>query len=622
MKLLKLIGITALVLLLTNCKEEEVIDTHTPILFSSKVVTVEKVEKPQTRAAGTFPVDEKFQITVRDDAEGTKFNDITLEAQAGTNDGTGVYPLTITQNGPLYWDDVKGVNAKLIFFGIQKNYGVTDKTITNNKIDWTVSNDQKTGGVDVNDLTTAKIENFTFDKNNKEKKAALQFQHRLTKVTIVLKEVEGESGGYTLDELGDATITYKLPVGGSKYDLVKQKLFYAPSYDETSEVPTAASVTPAHIEYKEESVVKAHQFIAIAYPCYINRDAELATIAIKGNEYKVYIPVKEGDLNGNALEEGVHNVYNVIIRKTGISVTASVTDWTNGGGDINAHIVTPGEITINNSATDNTKLGDKAKMTMRITGTSSGPHTGNFTYDKDRTAKWQPVSGTEVYWDDVKRPVTKVEALLINSNDATPSGEHYFVGATDNNVDHDLDKGSVINLAGNVNAPFFKRPLCKIDIVVKTTQVESERVNIKTTGDKTDKAGIVEIRMLGCGTFKVADGGVTLERNGTGDLAFGSGQYNDNTYTDEKLRDTYTSPSIYILPYDAARTNLAEIVIREKTGDTYTNTYPVNLKEADKTKLEAGKHYTYTVTIKKTGISVTGALKDWETKETGIETGL
>ncbi|MDL2212501.1 fimbrillin family protein [Bacteroides sp. OttesenSCG-928-E20] len=630
MKLLKLTSTIALALLLTNCQKEETndtIDTHVPILFSSNTVTVEKAEGAQTRA--DFEVDDKFQIIVKDNNTTDPFGDKTFEGTAeavvGTTNPIAVDPI-------LYWDDVKGRGANLMLLGIRKNYGTGDlanKLVTDNKIDWTIAADQSSG-LDTYDLITAKNESYAW--GGRANPAELNFEHRLTKVTVVIVP-GGETGAYKVEEtpgatndLSNATVKFKLPVGGAKYDLVEKKLFYGtPDYTDEAPVPTNISddVVTSRIAYRDgNNVLKGYSFTVLAYPYTIATGASLAKITIDGNTYDVVI----SPTGATDLEQGIHNTYMVTVRKSGISVVAGLTDWGKGGGDIpDTRLVTPGDITIN--GTTETSLKDGAQMTMRITGSDNGKtHTGEFTYNTT-SGKWSPVSGTEVYWDDVKRPVVKVEALLINSaNPNEPSGEYYFEGTKTLNQDVatkiELDEKDG---DGNVTKPFFKRSLCKIDIIVKTSaKVDSngnpinpaptDRVNIEGT---ESGSGIQDTRILAHGGFKIATDGVSLERDGNGNISFTS---TDGSYDSTEDKYSY-STSVYILPYTTDIINLAQVEIKEKATDTYTNVYPVNLNPA--APLEAGKHYTYTVIIKKTGVSITGTLEDWGVGAGGtIETGL
>lgn len=640
MKLLKLTSTIALALLLTNCQKEETndtIDTHVPILFSSNTVTVEKAEGAQTRA--NFEVDDKFQIIVKDNTA-SPFTDKTFAGTAGVFDGT-TNPITV--DPILYWDDVKGRAANLMFLGIRKNYGtgdLTNKTVTDNKIGWTIAADQS-GGLDTYDLITAKTSPYTFNDRFKEdgttpNPVKLDFEHRLTKVTVVI--VPGsETGAYKVEEtpgatndLCNATVKFKLPVDGAKYDLVEKKLFYG-TPDYTDEAPVATNISEDvvtsqsayNVEESGVDVLKGYSFTVLAYPYTIAAGASLAKITIDGNVYDVVI----SSTDDTPLAQGKHNTYIVTVRKSGISIVAGLTDWDSlNGVDLNTRLVTPGDITI--TGTTGSPLSNGAEMTMRVTGTSDPTdHIGKFTYDADESGtpkkpKWDVVSGTEVYWDDVVRPVTKVEAFL-NTNPAVTgnaAGEYYFTGVQEfNSPAQDVAPSIAL---GTGQDPFFKRPLCKIDIIVKTSAArEPDRVNIE--GVVTDSAtddGIQSITILGCGDFGVTDD-VKVTRVGTGNLVFTGGKYNDDNHAEAALKDTYTCDPFYILPYESSITKIAEVVIREKDGDGYVNTYPVNLPTA--TTLEAGKHYTYTVTIKKTGVSITGTLTDWvPVIHNDIETGL
>lgn len=548
MKTIKIITCFALSLFLLNCSNNKEIDG--PEMLGEEVKLCAEthnieIETSQTRAPIIKAFDNKsFQLIVRDASSGSYFTEKNSIASSQTAAG-GEDESPVIIDPKLYWDDLGGVNAKLELFGVYPKKKLTDDYgYSGDNINWSVTTD-----INTSDLMLAYKDEYAYSKTVA---ANLLFEHVLTKVSINLLKGDGFDG----DNLDNAIVTFNVPTTGTCN--IKTKA--ATGTNKTTLEPTKSdgSYTILTFPFKVETPGNSY---------------ELAVITIGDNTYKV--SVKDLDL-----QKGIHNIFNVTINKSEVTLTATLKDWDEKASTASAKLVTIGEFTITD-ATD-AKVTDGTTIAISITDKNSEVHERTFTYN-DKS--WTP--DTPLYWDDMAYPFTSVDALMILGGDTNKTNGDYIFTASASNV----ALGEAIDLGE------FKHPLVKLTITV-TTATGSEVTNNVNLG------GITKVEINNSFLFEVsgatiAEGSTALEAVADGDSS------TDYTYV------TFMMPK--------KLTKLCDITIDEDSKNT--NVYPVTLKT--ETSFEAGNHYKYTVEITKTKVEFTGSLVDWTIVENDdIETGL
>ena len=570
MKALKLAFSIAVVLLFTACNKDNEEDASDKVVrFSSNIITVKREESPRTRAK--FDVDTEFKILVRDNNTTSPFAQLSLNGVAQAT--TGEYnDLQVTPL--LYWDEVKGKNADLKLIGISPRSAAP---ATGDAISWTLTDQVTKTDLEALDLISAVKASYTY--NDRAEAAKLDFNHTMTKITIILK---GLNDGYSVADLNTAVVAYN--VAGSAILNITNGT-YSGHGAKKDVAPMKADIIE-NVNGNNETT--GYSFTILAFP--FSADDKVATITIDGNVYNVNIPKISG--NSAKLEAGVHNTYNVQIRKSGVDIKAGVADWNaQTGVDTESRLVELGTFQIDGTAESVITPG--SKITMKITDSNPSDKTAVFEYKEvGGTNKW--VATTPVYWDDIKQPITKIDALLYLGTTTLDDGDRYFSGSATGswNIQSEIDLGTSLN-------PFFTHPLSKITVIVKTTD-DDTKVNIVN--------GIQSIVIPGCGTFKVGTDGVAIVQDGTADVPFNvaTGSY-DNT------KKEYTCKPLFITGQSLS--TLCKVTIKENASYSYNNVYEVKLDPAQ--TLSPGKHYTYTIRIQKTGVAVTGTLEDWEPVDNG-----
>ena len=515
-----------------------------------------------TRAAELgFSTGTSMKLVVRDNNNPAYFTQKDLTATANAPSGSSN---SLTVSSKLYWDDLGGKNANLKLIGI---YPITTVLSADDRIDHSVTTNQS-AGVETYDVMCALNDSYAYA--GKSYPAELKYKHILTKVTITLT-----SSDYTVAELNSAVLTYNVSTQ-AKYNVLTKTF---------TDYNAVSSLTPYKTEYKRiesgSEVLKGYSFTALMPPFAAGNN--LARITLNGNTYTV-------NATPRTLESGVHTNYNVTVSKSGVLMSASIVDWATPTGEaVDSRLVELGEFAVGDGSSA-TKVTDGSKVFMKIKDNNGIFHNAEYVCQNvGGTNKW--IATVPVYWDDIISPLQEIKGLLeINANPVT--GEHYLVGEKTGS----FAMQSTIDLG----ATFFTHPLSKITIKVKTT-TGSDKVNIK---------GITAVVIPGCGTFSVDLNELILLKDGSADQSI-TGIYDTST-------DTYTCTG-YIYP-QALSGSLCKITVQENVSST--NVYDVKFNTSPNT-FEAGTHYSYEVTLTKTGLSITGGIKEWTTGTGGdIGTGL
>lgn len=244
------------------------------------------------------------------------------------------------------------------------------------------------------------------------------------------------------------------------------------------------------------------------------------------------------------------------------------------------------------------------------------------TTSQDVTATFTPATtGTGIFFQDVKETVTFAAYAPYQESDANALPGTNGVVKVDTEDNNGSDKQESIDFLyasgatasrGNSTVTFakidggtdcsFKHRMARLDLVlqVSTTdgfsadQIFADANTVKLSGLKH------------AGTFNVTTGVAAVNADAT--------VTTDWVITACKKADDKTTKtraySLILLPQDASAAGLPLTI--NIGGQNYMNTGDI------KPKLEAGNSYTYTITVKKTGLTVSGCtITDWNSSGTG-----
>lgn len=563
MKYIKFTPILLFSLLLMGCSNEaEGIEQQKEEVQFASGIRYHADAQPMTRTHMAFEPNVDLKIIVRDNNATPIFtNDVTTTAQTGPKSGD---ENVLTCTPKLFWNDLGGNRANLNVIGIHPHSAVDN--ITDDIITFQAGAIQ-TSGLESRDLMFASVTGYKYqDKTNP---VSLNFNHALTKISITLKP----NSYFNLNDLNNAVVSFANMPTQAKFDITDGSF--------TNPV-NSSSVTPFKAEIKDdEPKTVAYSFTILAVPHTVTTGDIIATVTLNGNTYNV-----KPQTNRNLIA-GEHTNFNVTITKTEVNATASIVNWNMENEELNSRLIDLGEFTVD--APDDITIHEGATITMQLTDKSGIVSVKpKFEYKKqaDNSFKWEAT--TPAYWDDINQAITKVEALLITKPlSASPTGDHYFTGS----ITQDFSMQSTITL-GTALDPFFKRPLSKISIDILTS-TDTDKINIADI-----KTGSVIIP--GCGTFKTGTDGVSIEMDNAGSDVTITGDHND---TETK----HTCVTAYIYPQSLDE--LCHVTIGN-------NTYKAALSGTAK-NFEAGKHYSFTVTITKSEVGFKSSIKDWETVNGG-----
>jgi len=141
----------------------------------------------------------------------------------------------------------------------------------------------------------------------------------------------------------------------------------------------------------------------------------------------------------------------------------------------------------------------------------------------------------------------------------------------------------------------FHHKMARLQIVLQTSTADGFNAS-----DIFNAKEVTLSRLKHTGTFDTTTGTAAVSTSAT---AVSGWDITSCKHTDDKSAYTRTY-SLILLPQDASQTKLPiKITIN---GNTYTNDSDI------KPNLEAGYSYTYTITVKKTGLTVSGCtITDW-----------
>ena len=567
-----ILALSLLVCGLTACTNEETGNgstTDSETLDISAGLTITLPAEANTRAGNilqgetTAFINKAFSVIVKDNrADKNNVSLVTTTAATNTTlienasfDEVGnvakVNPAQATLAPKLYWDDLGGKLSNLNLVGIHPTTANPGKE--SDLIAWNVGTDQS-AGTDAADLMLAYRPGYTYA--NKAIAANLNFNHVMAKVTInVIKGTNYEGAFATVPQVQITNLPVSgkvniVPVAGGAYTITDKQS------------ATITPTTPVLIENTTD-----YTTTALVVPTTVPAGTIIATITIGGNLYNVKMSEQTD------IVAGCNNVINVTVKKVDVNVSATITGWTKNEYSINTQLV---EVSVLPIA--DTEITPGSTLLVSIKDAKNKVHQVKYIATTKENGLYWVVSGNPLYWDNIAYPT--------DGSKLTADALLRVGGETSN----DICTGSFANITG-VQPKLelaLTRKMSKITIRLKTT-----------TGDDkvifTDK-DVVTLPQYK--TFTVSD--VTLTTNTTpSDIAVPYAKKED-------AEATWVYETI-IIPQTIDK---SKHIITIKIGD---NTYnvPVSVSTADEVYL-GSRHYVYTITIKKIGVTVSATITGWE----------
>ncbi len=656
-------------------------------------------QQPLTRAAGDTYValtpDTKFKLRVQGTWTGKTPSEIIKETTATAGTATGTEnPLTFEP--VLFWDDygtgdpaneATGRKNGLDILAVAVDGATTamDDAVWKGEMPWVL----ETKGKDVltkdilvaNNLSKEKTPGpLTFENRDKKDKSRLIFQHLMSKITFNLTPADGfmqTSGKYAFTASPTVTLNRKrykdgsLPPGG-EYALVEGTINIRKA-EATASTDNKQTVIAGDETENEVSGHKVRTQVALVYPgtCLGETDEDVvARIAADNNYY--YVTAKEIRAAINAAGghtdyktlPGYNYIINVTVKKTGVNVTATVTNWVN----VEAEEASP-VIALTAGAGGTGETGDWAttgvegfdffRSTAMLTGYSdeSSLKEGDY-YKPLRKVKWGTgatsphacvfydntgATETPLYWPDhdthyhfrgVYPATTTAESAaepqvkaFTTAAGATEQGIAVKNGAFDQTKFPsnlmigmpEIAKGSLCGSGEHTQEDMSEKGICarsgKINMNFRymMSQVEIELAHSLTEGTEGDVKldGDTKVEIVGGYT----EGYIRLgDREAVGQTK-GSYQTTVDASDAKKLKR-----HDIVLPQELTGMKF-KITVNNADGthDYYYATIrdiQVSVGGGAKesiTKWEPGKHYKYTLKLKKTAMEITATLTDWIT---------
>lgn len=709
-----LLGIGMGLLAMPSCSDDVINPDDRPengAIMLQVGVSNSPAQQPLTRAAGDTYValsqNTKFKLRVQGTWTGKTPEEITKEttATAGAEQSFAAgkeNPLTF--DPVLFWDDYgtgdpanaetgrkEGLDILAVAVdGADAAMEISETEWKGTK-SWTLQTDGTKAKVLTKDILVANNLSdgktpLTFANRKDPDKSRLIFQHLMSKITFNLTPADGfmqTNGKYAFTARPTVTLNRNryeggtLPPGGD-YALVDGTI----SIRDAKATPLSTSmkkITAGDETKKEEGGAEVRTQVALVYPgtCLGENDNDVvARIAADNNYY--YVTAKEiraaihaaGGHTDYKTLPGYNYIINVTVKKTGVNVTATVTNWVNVEAEEASPVIA---LTAGAGGTDQTgdwattgvKGFDFFRSTAKLTGYSDETTLQEDDYYKPlRKVKWDDTSGTTspracvfydntgatktlLYWPDHDthyhfRGVYPATTTTAASTEAAPQVKAFptAAGATVQGI---AVKNGVYNQATFPSNLMIGMPeieagkLCgsgehtQVDMSEKGICARSGKINMNFRYMMSQ----VEIE-LAHSLAEGADGDVKLDGDTkveiVGGYTDGYIRLGDRKAVGQLPKKPYTTTvdasdakklkrHDIVLPQDLAGMQF-KITVNNADGITkdyyYATIKDIQVSVGGKakesiTKWEPGKHYKYTLKLKKTAMEITATLTDWIT---------
>lgn len=522
----------------------------------------------------------------------------------------------------VYWDDFSTTDHDLRAEGhaLQAYYGYCYNGNTGTfapnenqgKLTWQVDADQ-TGGYRTSDLLWSQPQEPVEYKHGNQNSSAshgtltIPYTHAMSKVTVVVKT----------DDVFSATTA----LASTSVELTQVYLKGEMNAPEETVAPDEASKDTIQMHPNTEATAKT--FEALMIPgLELTEGLTLAQINnVANNNYKITITQNildkwKDQLTEGKTKPGVNYKLTLTVKKQRVNIEASLTDWVNVEATGEGIVRFTNDVTSITGETGGTPLTDGSavdvfwvKQTAEGTALSTvvaANYATTSTYIAT-DAKW--TNNPALYWDNGTdcyyfRGLAKKEGDAIKSYKPT-SGDGYsfdvqqgtdllwattpkHTGPIEGGETQNFEEGVAINpRTGNVPLR-FDHAMSQIRFNLQTT----------TGADKVelDGATLSLAQVVKKGTIEPANGTITP-----------SAEAADKA----DLTPTTTASSI-VVPQELTDDMILTIRLKDNVA-----TYKIALKNclADGTavtKWEGGKHYTYTITLKKEAVQLIAFVKNWK----------
>lgn len=670
---------TLLALGLGSCASEDFWDTFDrtvdgPINFTVGVeASPSPVQRVLTRSSSTYSMKGDTKVLLKVDGKWTKITEnsgeISKTVTGTVGEGGG---LSFDKDNTLYWDDfgagdpdnkINTVNG-LQILGVAVDGETTAPVPEEGKWDalaW--STVDKDGKAEVNSTTHLLTKDvlvsnnltgsntYKFDSRNNESAGLLNFKHVLSKITMNLTAGEGfpTTGGvgkttnrFASDPvltLTNAATVEAASNTSSAYALTEGTVNIESAEAKADDAKTKKNVIAATTNDQGNIVTVVKE--ALVYPgtqLGANSDADKTVIAqlnadgniyyIKASEISIAMHTDDSSTDYKT-KAGKNYIINIIVNKTDIHVSATVSSW----DDVTAQQVDP-KINIGDiyGANNNAAFTKPFSLYRSSTGLNTGYGEQSTMSKNNDSWKMNP----QLYWPDHKThfqfrgvwPETTTDAnetprietathdnkdyqiikvsnvaydsetfpsdLMIARPEIDPSAE-----CTNTETGHTKTKlydGGICATEGNINLN-FRYMMAKVEVNLSTVASGSNQVDL--TNAKVELVGVYNGADVTLGSREV------IPTGNTGDY-----ELNVDAVTADKRLSA-------IVPQDL---NDVKFRIILKNGDVYyADVAPIKVKKVGSTDepaatnaWESGVHYVYNLNLTKTAVSITASLSDWE----------
>ena len=621
------LGLIAVCMVSASCSDkvenESVSNGKSPISFSTNL----NIESNVTSRAA-FTADTKLGIRITSNKAGAESTTTSVNAigvaTANTAEGATVSNVTFATAEQKYWDDLYGRDAQLSVAAVAVP-SMNEVALTNsnslsfgsdNTRSWTLSATQTADTYAKEDLVFSNnikmIDTNTDSRlkyNSGFPTGNLNFKHALSKITVNLIKGEGFSSDFTSKSvvLNGFYKNGTIDVLGGSFNVASGTVSDMTAYA----ITTNPSITNCQ-----------GTFQALVIPSRdLTSTTKALSVTVDNNTY--YIAANKIAPNGvTALESNKNYTVNVTVNKTGVSLTASLTDWDNTSLSELTPVIVAGAGIGTNGTNGTMGSFDIYRSTTNINYDENTTTTDEI--DKATTCTQAAGSYTmnpQIYWPD-------------------HTTSYYFRGLT---AGTSVTKGddtngnyvAVTTIAGTTAAGgdlCAGAPYSGTSLVEAKKATDGPQVNFTFTHKKpqifvqlTTTTGADAVNLTGATVSilnSITSGNLFLKN-----LAFVLGTTRTATYSMGSAASVTlpkgTAPSsnvysCYVLPQTLNGIE-KKVTLEVKTADN--NTYPVNIY-SNTASWQEGKQYVYILTMKKTGITLTASLTDWDPQTSTIDVKL
>lgn len=402
----------------------------------------------------------------------------------------------------------------------------------------------------------------------------LQLKHAVAKTTVTLKSPEGDKG-FTKEELTGATVTFP----GYKYTgKVNEKGEFV--IDEATHDITAANTEDGQVAIFPQQTVKEGDVVAV--------------VTIAGREYEIKA---DKDIT---FEPGANNKLNINLSKTEVDVSTQVTDW----DDTKAAHEIVFRIDVKGGTTDAFQSGDEIrfyqvgtdnKVADTGTGTCTTGNNGNVLFPN---APWDV--------EDIEAGET-ISALFPSTPTTVNKGEDSFSWTsfdTGNGKSNDdlLIATHTFNTTPGANGHTIPLPFTHVLSKVTVNIIAGEGF---TPDDFAgDKHSVLLNNLILTGDVNIATGTATPTGAATDSFA------PQKIATGTAVTGTVATYEALIMPQEVSKGTT--LITVNFGGKDYTVDGSGIGITTDTMSFVAGSNHTINVTFKKTGISLSATVADWQ----------